>query len=134
MSEFLNVAEISAALKISPDTVVRRFSKLKGTVNLGTEGSLGKRRYRTFRWPKHVIEKHLGQPIDVPKLEPKRSQRKDWKERAAFALAKTVKENADDPRDRETFKEIQSHARTLMFVDEAEWNDVNFLYPGEEGK
>ena len=78
MSEMVNVAEISAALKISPDTVVRRFGELKGTVNLGTEETRGKRRYRVLRWPKHVIEKEIGQPIEIVPVVPKSKLRPQY--------------------------------------------------------
>ena len=52
MSELLNVAQVAAILKCSPDTVQRRFGKMKGVINLGTEGSLNKRRYRPLRIPR----------------------------------------------------------------------------------
>ena len=49
MSELLKVATVAAILKVSPDTVVRRFSKVKGVVNLGSEETRGKRRYGVRR-------------------------------------------------------------------------------------
>jgi Mn-dependent DtxR family transcriptional regulator len=134
MSEMVNVAEISAALKISPDTVVRRFGKLKGTVNLGSEETRGKRRYRVLRWPKHVIEKEIGQPIEIVPVVSKPKRQKNWEHHAARSLARSMKANAEDPQDRELFTAIQSHARMLTFVDEAEWDQLStqFNFPGGE--
>jgi hypothetical protein len=59
MPEFLTPQEVSKILKISVDTVVRRFGDLPGTVNLGTEGDIKKRRYRLLRIPRSVFEKFL---------------------------------------------------------------------------
>ena len=131
MSELLNVATVAAILKCSPDTVVRRFGKMKGVVNLGSEETRNKRPYRVLRIPKHVVEKFIGHPIDIPKLEPRARKEKDWKGEAAQALARTVIANADSPRDRELFKELQEHARMLTFVEQEEWAELTFIARGE---
>ena len=127
MSELLNVATVAAILKVSPDTVVRRFAKLPGIVNLGTKGSLGKRRYRVLRIPKHVVEKYVGHAIEVPHIERKRRPQKDWMTRTTQELAKAVIENAEDPTDRELFKKLLANARTMTFVPEEDWNSMEFL-------
>jgi hypothetical protein len=134
MSELLNVAQVAAILKCSPDTVVRRFAKLPGVVNLGTKGSLGKRRYRTLRIPKHVVERFIGHPVEVPALEPKRRQkRKDWETKATQELAKTIVENAEDPTSRELFKKLLANARTLTFVPAEAWDGLE-LWQDVEGE
>ncbi len=135
MSEILNVATVAVILKCSPDTVVRRFAKVKGVVNLGTEETRGKRRYRVLRIPKHVVEKFVGHPIEAPET-PRRTRGKHWEHHAARSLARSMKANAEDPQDRELFTAIQSHARMLNFVDEEEWDQLStqFYFPGEEGK
>jgi hypothetical protein len=63
MSEFWNVGEVAVLLRVSPDTVVRRFAKLKGVVNLGSEETRGKRRYRVLRIPHFVVEKYVGHSV-----------------------------------------------------------------------
>jgi len=119
MSELLNVAEVAAVLKVSPDTVIRRFAKVKGVVNLGSEETRGKRRYRLLRIPKHVVEKFVGHPIELVNPEPTRRQmRSDWMTKAAHSLAKAMIENAESPTDRKLFKKILTDARTLTFVPE----------------
>jgi hypothetical protein len=126
MSELLNVAEVAAVLKVSPDTVVRRFAKVKGVVNLGSEETRGKRRYRVLRIPKHVVEKFVGHPIDPVRVDPRRQAHKDWMSKAAHSLAKAMIENAESPTDRNLFKKILTDARTLTFVPEEQWGEVTF--------
>jgi hypothetical protein len=148
MSELLNVATVAAILKVSPDTVVRRFSRVKGVVNLGSEETRGKRRYRVLRIPQHVVEKYVGHPITIPTVTPKRGKSEDALRAATENLAKAVKEHAPDNA-RAHFDESASNARMLTFVPEKEWKDVQFVaqddqeddrlltrfyYPGEEGR
>jgi hypothetical protein len=59
MPELLTPQEIAKVLKVSYDTVMRRFATYPGVVNLGTEGSISRRRYRTLRIPRAVFEKFL---------------------------------------------------------------------------
>lgn len=131
MSELLNVAELAAILKVSPDTVVRRFAKVKGVVKLGADETRSKRRYRLLRIPKHVVEKYIGQPIDVVRLEPKspkRQPRADWMSKTARHLAREIVNHVqDDPTDRGIFKKILADARSLTFVPEEEWGSVIFF-------
>jgi hypothetical protein len=130
MSELLNVAQIATILKVSPDTVVRHFARMPGVTNMGTEGSLKRRRYRVLRIPKHVIEKFVGHPVTLPTVTPKsRRRKKDWMRQAAFSLAKVLIENAEDPTERKIFERIAFDARVLTFVPEAEWDDVALTGP-----
>lgn len=127
MSELLNVAQVAAILQVSPDTAVRLFSGLPGVMNLGTNGSLKKRRYRVLRIPRHVVEKFVGHPVTVPAVAPRTRQRKDWMREAALSLAKAIVDNAADPMEREVFKKIAYDARTLVFVPEEEWDSMTML-------
>ena len=137
MSELLNVAEVAAILKVSPDTVVRRFANLKGVLNLGSEGTRHKRRYRLLRIPKAVVEKVVGHTVTVPVIAPKsrRRAKTDWMVEAYRNLAKIVNDNSDDPRRRELYKRISDNARMLVFVPEEDWQDVEMdLWLDVEGE
>jgi hypothetical protein len=46
MSELLTVAQVAALLQVSPDTVMRRFAKVKGVVDIGSAETPKRRRYR----------------------------------------------------------------------------------------
>jgi hypothetical protein len=57
--ELLTVAEVAAILRVSDDTVTRRFAKVKGVIDLGSPETPKRRRYRVLRIPKTVVEKFL---------------------------------------------------------------------------
>ena len=64
MTELLTIREISEALKVSEDFVLRRFGDLPGVIDLGSPELVGrrtgrKRRYRVLRVPRPVLEKFL---------------------------------------------------------------------------
>jgi hypothetical protein len=59
VTELLTPLEVAAVLKISVDSVLRKFTDLPGVINLGTNETLKKRRYRVIRIPKPVLEKFL---------------------------------------------------------------------------
>jgi hypothetical protein len=56
---FLTPAEVAGVLKISPKSVIARFSGMQGVLTLPDEGK-GKRetreKYRQLRIPKHVLD------------------------------------------------------------------------------
>ena len=57
-------AEVAARLKVSEDTVIRRFGDLPGVIDLGSPELVGrktgrKRRYRIIRIPGVVLDKFL---------------------------------------------------------------------------
>lgn len=58
-SEFLTPAEVSSILKVSTDTVMRKFSKISGVIDLGSPEGRFKRQYRTLRIPRAVLERFL---------------------------------------------------------------------------
>jgi hypothetical protein len=57
--ELFTVAEVAAFLRVSDDTVIRRFGKVKGVIDLGSPETLRKRRYRVLRIPRTVVEKYV---------------------------------------------------------------------------
>jgi hypothetical protein len=63
VSPFYTPAEISTILKLSPRSVIARFSGMAGVLVLPAENSrLTKReRYRTIRVPKHVLDRFIAE-------------------------------------------------------------------------
>ena len=57
--ELFTVAEVAAFLRVSDDTVYRRFAKMQGVIDIGSPETKKKRRYRVLRIPKTVVEKFL---------------------------------------------------------------------------
>jgi hypothetical protein len=58
---FYTPSEIAEILQVSIDTIHRRFAAMPGVINLGSEGSISRRRYRTLRIPREVLQKFLLQ-------------------------------------------------------------------------
>jgi hypothetical protein len=126
MSELLTVSQVAEVLKVSEETVVRRFEKVRGVVDLGASDSRDKRRYRVLRIPKTVVEKYLveksGRPVkvEVPVKAERRRKSETWEDKAVLNLAKAAKQN--DCKDRKTFERIAGRARMLAaFVPESDW-------------
>jgi hypothetical protein len=57
--EYLTAQEVAAILKISTDTVIRRFESLPGVLDLGSSESRFKRRYRVIRIPRQTLERFI---------------------------------------------------------------------------
>ena len=57
--EYLTPTEVADILKVSTDTVIRKFQDRPGVLNLGTGESRFKRRYRTLRIPREALEKFI---------------------------------------------------------------------------
>lgn len=69
MSDLMTVAQVAAVLNCSEETVTRRFAREKGVIDLASEGSMRRRRYRVLRIPTSVVEKYAlrhGGRITVP--------------------------------------------------------------------
>jgi hypothetical protein len=49
MSSLLTVSQVATILQVSQETVVRRFARVKGVIDLGTAETRHKRRYRVLR-------------------------------------------------------------------------------------
>jgi hypothetical protein len=57
--ELLTLAEVARVLRVSSDTVARRFAKIKGVIDIGSPETPKRRRYRVLRIPKTVLQKFL---------------------------------------------------------------------------
>jgi hypothetical protein len=57
--EYLTAAEVAAILRVSRDTVIRRFEKRTGVIDLGNPKSRFKRRYKVLRIPRETLEQFL---------------------------------------------------------------------------
>ena len=60
----LTVRDVAAILQCGEDAVIRRFAKMDGVIDLGSQSEkkssrLGRRRYRVLRIPKSVVERYL---------------------------------------------------------------------------
>lgn len=60
MSELMTVKDVAEVLQCGEDSVIRRFAKMKGVIDLGVGETRRKRRYRILRIPKAVVKKHLA--------------------------------------------------------------------------
>ncbi|HUB78702.1 MAG TPA: helix-turn-helix domain-containing protein [Bryobacteraceae bacterium] len=57
--EFLTIKEVAAVLKVSEDTVIRRFGNFPGVIDLSRGEKTFKRRYRLLRIPKEALERFI---------------------------------------------------------------------------
>ncbi len=137
MSELMTVKDVAEVLKVSEDTVVRRFAKMKGVIDLGVGESRHKRRYRVLRIPVTVVEKHLADlsgrsvTIEVPQRAERRRKSPQWEDRAIRNLAKAGLQNGATLKDKATWLRIAERARLLTSVPENRWGDV-IWYEDEE--
>lgn len=58
-TEYLTPQEIAELLKVSTDTVVRKFERRNGVLDLGSSESRFTRRYRVLRIPRTVFEAYV---------------------------------------------------------------------------
>jgi len=56
---FYTAAEVAAMLKVSRDTVLRKFSTVPGVIDLGAPENGKKRQYRTLRIPHEALERFI---------------------------------------------------------------------------
>jgi hypothetical protein len=59
--EFYTPQEVAAILKVSSDTVYRRFADFPGVIDLGSPEDRFKRRYRVLRIPREVLAKFVAE-------------------------------------------------------------------------
>jgi hypothetical protein len=98
----LTVKDVAHVLQSSENSVIRRFAKLDGVIDMG-RATLGVRRYRVLRIPKSVVEKYLvsQQPkgnrrsveIEVPPRADRRRKSPNWEDKAILNLAKAGLQN-----------------------------------------
>jgi hypothetical protein len=126
----LTVKDCAEILQVSADTVVRRFARVKGVIDLGTSETRNKRRYRVLRIPKAVVEGHLAKlsgtavKIEVPNKAERRRKSPKWEDRAIRNLAKAGLQNGVTLEDKVTYRRIAERARLLTSVPENRWNDI----------
>ena len=130
MSELMTVKDVATVLKVSEDTVVRRFAKMRGVIDLGVGETRSKRRYRILRIPVTVVEKHFADlsghsvSIEVPERAERRRKSPQWEDRAIRNLAKAGLQNGVTLQDKATYRRIGERARLLTSVPENRWNEI----------
>jgi hypothetical protein len=55
----LTVREVAAILKLSPESVTRRFENYPGVINLGKPETRFKRAYQVLRIPRPVLQRFM---------------------------------------------------------------------------
>jgi hypothetical protein len=61
IEEYLTPEQVAVPLVCSPKTVIRKFEKIPGVIDLGTPEGRFKRRRRILRIPRSVLEKFLAE-------------------------------------------------------------------------
>lgn len=59
VAEFYTPTEVAEILKVSRDTILRKFSAVAGVIDLGTPEYGKKRQRRTLRIPREVLERFI---------------------------------------------------------------------------
>ena len=130
----LTVRDVAAILQSGEDAVIRRFAKMDGVIDLGSQSEkkssrLGRRRYRVLRIPKSVVERYLtgksgrSVTVEVPERAARRRQSPKWEIRAILNLAKAAKQNGC--KNREVLESIADRARVLAaFAPEHLWAEI----------
>jgi len=130
MSELLTVRDVAQVLQCSEDSVIRRFAKADGVIDLGRPENINRRRYRVLRIPKDVVERYLTRKagrsiqIEVPERAERRRKSPQWEDRAIRNLAKAGLQNGVTLDDKTTYRRIAERARLLTSVPENRWSDV----------
>lgn len=127
----LTVKDVATILQCSEDSVIRRFAKVTGVIDLGKpEAGWGRgyrRRYRVLRIPKSVVERFLTAKsgrsvrVAVPTRAERRRKSDNWETQAIMNLAKAGMHNDASPT---TLQRIANRARLLMNVPENRWADI----------
>jgi hypothetical protein len=136
MPELLTVAQVAALLQISSDTVMRRFARVKGVVDIGTAETPKRRRYRVLRIPRTVVERwvleHGGRiAVDIPTPTAKaKSSVKSGKLQTAgdeliHDLAVVAHQHGHDAH--KTLERIARRIKTMTFVPADQWDDMVWL-------
>jgi hypothetical protein len=130
MSELLTVSQVATVLQVSEDTIVRRFAKVNGVIDLGIGETRHKRRYRVLRIPKSVVEAHLVKlggrsvTIKIPERAERRRKSPRWEDRAIRNLAKAGLQNGAKLEDKAVYRRIAERARLLTHVPENRWGEI----------
>lgn len=140
MSELLTIEEVAKILNVSPDTVTRRFAKVKGVIDIGSPETPKRRRYRVLRIPKTVVEKFLlarGGPVEIktPSRPQKVSKTKALKptldeNEIVRQLARITKQHGAEAQ--KSLDKIAERARLLKFWPEDRWSEVMVWFDDED--
>ena len=142
MSELLTIDEVATILNVSPDTVTRRFAKVKGVIDLGSPETPKRRRYRVLRIPKSVVEKYLlarnsGLVVEVtaPTRLQKASKQRVLKtlpseDEIVRQLATIAKQRGADAQ--KTLDKIAKRARLMTLVPEELWSVMVWISPEDD--
>jgi hypothetical protein len=133
MSDLLTVSEVAALLKVSEETVTRRFSTVKGVIDIGSPETPRKRRYRVLRIPRAVVEKYVlskGGRVTLPDTptqsvergRPQKSKHQPTEDELAHDLAALAQQRGTAAR--KFVEKIAERARLMTFVPEDRWQDV----------
>jgi hypothetical protein len=57
---YLTVPEVAKILAVSDETVTKQFASLEGVIDIGTPGTLHKRRKRLLRIPQGTLERYIS--------------------------------------------------------------------------
>lgn len=138
MSELLTVAQVAALLQVSSDTVMRRFARVKGVVDIGTAETPKRRRYRVLRIPRTVVERwvleHGGRiavDISTPTAKAKSSVKSGNStpqtagDELIRDLAVVAHQHGHDAH--KTLERIARRIKTMTFVPADQWNDMVWL-------
>lgn len=128
MSELLTIEEVATILNVSPDTVTRRFAKVKGVIDLGSPETPKRRRYRVLRIPKTVVEKFLlarGGPVEIKTpTRPQKTEESKMKptlgeDEIVRQLARMM--NQRGAKAQKTLDKITERIRLMKSVPESHW-------------
>ena len=134
MPELLTVAQVAALLQVSTDTVMRRFAKVKGVVDIGTVETPKRRRYRVLRIPRTVVERwvieHGGRiAVDIPTATAKAKSGKPTPQTAGDDiirdLAVVAHQHGHDAH--KTLERIARRIKDMAFVPADQWDDMVWL-------
>src|SRR5258705_11145113 len=95
----LTVKDVAIILQCGEDSVVRRFAKMPGVIDLGKPETRSHRRYRVLRIPKVVVEQYLTNKsgrsvsVEIPQRAERRRKSPKWEDRAILNLAKAPLQN-----------------------------------------
>jgi hypothetical protein len=65
LEEFFTVKEVASILKTSPDSILRKFAGRPGVIDLGSNETVHKRRYRELRITRSALERFIREKSSV---------------------------------------------------------------------
>jgi hypothetical protein len=140
MSDLLTIEEVASILNVSPDTVTRRFAKVKGVIDIGSPETPKRRRYRVLRIPKSVVEKYLlarGGPVEIKaQSRPQKTSNPRVlkvppnEDEIVRQLATIAKQRGAEVQN--TLDKIAKRARLMTLVPEDLWSVMVWIGPEDD--